>query len=576
MCGIAAVISPDYGILRYVEKMTAKMRHRGPDGLDHKYYDAVGLGHVRLAIIDLTSAGAQPMERSGSVIIFNGELYNYRELKKQLVKRGCSFTSNSDTEVILHLYREYDIGMFEMMNGMWSMLLYDTVNRRVLLSRDRMGKKPLYYAYIQSGIVVASEIKPIFELPTVSKSIDMNQVDSFLLNGQDESIVDTTYAGIKRFPAASYCAFGVDEIPNISDTTISFWQLPSEIMRGPQISLDQAVDEFKSLMRSSVEYRLQSERQVGTALSGGIDSAIVAYYVNKCKNESQKQKTYSCVYADDKDINEERGIASTTAYLGLESHKIYPNDKSVVSTMREIAYHMELPYDGSLLAPWYTYQLAKSDGTVVTLDGQGSDELFAGYRSYVLTHIMTDRQRAFQNALGIKQKKDFVFMLMVARAVLLSIIRKEGNSMSLNQRLKKDLLIYLKKHLMYGDRLSMAHGVESRLPFLDVNLVEWAMQLPDALKIGDGWTKYILRRAMHGALPDSILWNKHKLGFPSPEIRYFNDIMRSEYQRLYERSRLKKDTPLIRDYHKARISRSNVSNAVRAYNALQLEELYAW
>lgn len=573
MCGIMAIINhKEPATKEVVVKALSIMKHRGPDGSGVALEPGVALGHNRLAILDTTSDAAQPMERWDCLLTYNGEVYNYKELRTELIKKGYDFHSESDTEVILALYREYDVNMFKLMNGMWSFVLYDRREGKVLISRDRLGKKPLYWMKTRGGVVFSSEIKPIKSYCGNCLTVDESVARDFIKNGQDESRCETFYSGIYRFPAAHYLFCNAIDLFDNEIKGIAYWDL-NVVEDGCKstIDIDKYSEEYQDLLKQSVLLRLRSDRQVGTALSGGLDSATVAHYVNQAQ-VGNRQKTYSCVYGGERRIDESRNINLTLSRLLVSNVQVNPLNYNILEAVSKISEHMELPYDGTLLAPWFTYKIAKEDGTRVTLDGQGADELFGGYRSYLINYITASDSGLWRRFISVKQRADILFIASVLKKILNRKTVSSIYTSELNTRLLKDVKGYLSKHLMYGDRLSMAHGVESRLPFLDVNIVEWSFRLPAALKIYNGWTKYICRYSMSGILPEKVVWSKDKLGFPSPEIKIFSTYLKGDYAAMLSSSRLAKAVG-TRDWVDPNHYRAaEVSKLIRQYNMLKIEK----
>lgn len=598
MCGFVVTICKNpFSKINFPEfkEMTDTLYHRGPDdegytlfynGLVYdinsfnsnnhfllkQYQDSIpntsnfkkgsiAFGFRRLAILDLSSLGHQPMCYMGRYwIVFNGEIYNYKELRSQLIESGYAFKSGTDTEVILASYDHWGNNCFNKFNGMWALIIYDIQENKLVISRDRFGIKPLYYFENTRYFIFASEIKAIHKANLESKIVNTQRLKSFLVNGDDSYSTRTVFQNIRRFPTASYCVMN-SEIPQIEEENISiYWRLNinSDKYLLDKNSINNNLDTYRDILASAVSLRRRSDVKVGAALSGGLDSSSIVYFImNAAGNKPDIFETFSSVYTDIElaKLDESKYIEHLTDYLKVRNNKIVPKRDHAFKDFSDIAYHADLPINSSLISGWYTYQLIKQSGVTVTLDGQGADEILAGYNSYYLAHLKDLRLKDLigeikcvrENYLDLDTKKIITAKIINSLPKFLKItISNQLNlskiySLPLNQVLALDIRNNLGNLLRYGDFLSMAHSVESRLPFLDYRLVEFLFSLNHSYKISKGWTKYISRLAMSGLLPNQVVWRKEKIGWPSPEEYWFGKIFKDDAQNFLIKSHLLSD-----------------------------------
>lgn len=548
MCGINAIISKEayLGSDKIIKLMTDTIAHRGPDGQGFFNHNRISLGHRRLSIIDLSDSASQPMHYMNRyVIVFNGEIFNYVEIRDELLRNGYQFISESDTEVIMAAYDYWGVSCLEKFNGMWAFVLYDLLRDRVLISRDRFGIKPLYYYKDNNYYVFSSEIKAILNHPKVVAQPNTEYCQLFAEIGSKEWIADTAYSNIFRFLQASYIDMSISDLFSQGFNYIKYWHKTPNLSNEKfnKSNAESYADEYYNILKDSVKLRLRSDVKVGSALSGGIDSSTIVKLVNENLSEGtgsyHNQFTFSSVYNSSNNVkycDESIFINKLSKYLEVKSFKIEPRLEDVIETHKKISYHMDTPYEGTLISPWYVYKLASENGVKVTLDGQGADEQLGGYSSYAKLSISESRNPfktywSFSDMPNIKSslRQGLIIGLMrrtVPDKILQIIFEKYRFNpiylKSLNEKLYMDTLESLTHHLHFGDRLSMAHSIESRVPFMDYRFVEFALNLPASYKIHNGWTKYIARLAMNGKLPEDILWRRDKLGFPAPEKYWFN------------------------------------------------------
>lgn len=598
MCGFVVTICKNpFSKINFPEfkEMTDTLYHRGPDdegyalfynGLVYdinsfnsnnhlllkQYHDSipntsgfkkgsVAFGFRRLAILDLSSLGHQPMcYKDRYWIVFNGEIYNYKELRSELIESGYTFKSGTDTEVILAAYDHWGNNCFNKFNGMWAFIIYDIQENDLIISRDRFGIKPLYYFEDTRYFIFASEIKAIHKANLESKIFDTQRLKSFLVNGDDSYSALTVFKNIKRFPAASYYVMN-SEVPQLEEENISiYWRLNinSDKYLPDENNINKNLDTYRDILESAVSLRRRSDVKVGAALSGGLDSSSIVYFImNAAGDKPDVFETFSSVYTDTElsKLDESKYIEHLSDHLKVRNNKIVPNKDYAFKDFSDIAYHADLPINSSLISGWYTYRLIKQSGVTVTLDGQGADEILAGYNSYYLAHLKDLRLKDLIGEIKSVRENypDLNTNKIVAAKIIssipeflrITIINKLNlskiYSLPLNQVLALDMRNNLGNLLRYGDFLSMAHSVESRLPFLDYRLVEFLFSLNRCYKISKGWSKYISRLAMNGLLPNQVVWRKEKIGWPSPEEYWFGKIFKDDAQNFLIKSHLLSD-----------------------------------
>jgi asparagine synthase (glutamine-hydrolysing) len=565
MCGIAGIYNfggaVDPSDLRL---MTRAIEHRGPDGegIWRNASGRVGLGHRRLAIIDLSRLGAQPMHYGDRyTVTLNGEIYNYIELREELIEKGYRFVSQSDTEVLLAAYQEYGVEALDRLDGMFAFAIWDETEQKLFCARDRFGEKPFFYFHAPGKIFAfASEIKSLFAFGA-PRNVNNRMLFKYLAYDVVEDLrakSETFYEKISKLEAGNYIL--IDNRGNL--TKRRYWAIP-EIEIDRRISFEDACDRFRELFTQSVRRRLRSDVAVGTSLSGGLDSSSVLCAISKLLNGSgQVQKTFSARFHDAAlDEGDYMRLAAQAA--NARAHFTWPDAGTFVENIDEIFRHQEEPFGGaSIIAQWEVMKLARQEQVTVLLDGQGADETLGGYLHYFrpLFLELYSRDRAsfrketmaYEQVHGRSFRPDARFRWEATQPDLLRLMGKARRRFSrpgylqhlhpdfaaehkaepppfepnrdLNETLKLSTEGYgLEKLLRFADRNSMAFSREVRLPFLSHELVEFLFTLPSSYKIGGGWTKRILRHAMEPILPKRIAWRVDKLGFEPPQQQWLNE-----------------------------------------------------
>ncbi|HCJ59077.1 MAG TPA: asparagine synthase (glutamine-hydrolyzing) [Clostridiaceae bacterium] len=549
MCGICGMVGKKDE--EVIERMLNKLRHRGPDG-SGKYFNGnmVSLGHVRLSIIDLSLNAQQPMVSQDDryAIVYNGEIFNYRELRGDLESLGYKFKSDSDTEVLLNAYIEWKEGFLSKLNGMFSFAIWDSCDKVLFCARDRLGVKPFYYFKDDEVFVFASEIKAILEYMKFKVKLDDEVIYEYLINGYVDHDDKTFFSGVYKLKPGHYATVSPDKKVNM----IKYWDIAS-IREENAMNYADCKNKLSELFKSSVELRLRSDVPIGSCLSGGIDSSSIVCTMSDILEGSVVNTFSSC--SEDKAFDERKYIEDVLKRQNIKGNYIFPDSSGLVRDIYSLVYHQEEPFlSTSIFAQWCLMRKAKDEGVKVILDGQGADEIFVGYRKYRLYYIKElYTQRDFSEILiqiikGIDQtnlsynaKADLnkikkIFGLKSNNAGILNYYNSDFISScssqkismispkSLEEAMYMDLTrTSLPALLRYEDKNSMAFSIETRLPFLDYRIVEFAKQVPNKYKLQGGWSKSILRDAMKGVLPDSIRLRKDKMGFATAEKKWLLD-----------------------------------------------------
>jgi asparagine synthase (glutamine-hydrolysing) len=565
MCGICGIAAPKNSARRIDEALLLRMRdsltHRGPDEAGVFIDGRVGLGHRRLSIVDL-SGGKQPMtNEDGSVhIVFNGEIYNHGELRPGLQERGHRYATQSDTETIIHLYEERGARCVEELRGMFTFAIWDAGKERLLLARDRLGIKPLYYYLSDAGVLYfASEIKALLEARAVGPELNYNALADYAAN-RYTSGEETLFCGVKRLMPGHTLVWDDGRVTIERYWDVSF-QKPEETL-----SDGQYVEQFLDLFHEAVRLRLMADVPLGMFLSGGIDSSAIVAVMSRMVREPIK--TFSVAFAE-REANELEYARSVAEAFGTEHHEIVISPQQFFDALPTLVYQEDEPIAHPSSLPLYFVSKLASEHVKVVLTGEGSDELFAGYGKYRSTMMNLALGRLYQRAApaGLRQavcrsiegmpdasrlknklRRTFlclspeleeiyfdnfsVFSRRMQPALFTDETRERigqaqpyKTSMDhlnhsdaealLDKLLAADLKTYLHELLMKQDQMSMAASIESRVPFLDHKLVEFAARLPVRMKLRGWTTKYILRQAFRDQLPKAIL-SRRKMGFPVP------------------------------------------------------------
>lgn len=546
MCGVCGIINKLHVTAKeekLIEKMNEIQKHRGPDDEGIYIKKRIALGHRRLSIFDLSIAGHQPMlYKDKYVISYNGEVYNYQELKKELEKEGYQFFSNTDTEVIMAAYDRWGIECLHRLNGFWAFALYDIESEKLILSRDRFGVKPLYYNVNENRIIFASEIKAILEDSSIKRAANDKVVQDFLVNGLVDCSNETFFSGIYKIPAG--CNMIVQ--PDLSYMIQRYYEVCFSDCVDKKIS-KKKVRKFRELFTKSVKLRLRADVKIGSCLSGGLDSSSIVCQASellKKDGAENKQETFSACYRDFS-LDESKYINEVVEKTGVKSNLVYPDSVGMCKDLKKMIYHQDEPFGTmSIYASYCVMRRAKENGVVVLLDGQGADEILCGYRKsriYYIKKLIS--QRMYMTALRellcslsqfkvTESRKNDIFKI---RQILFKQMNMREEKLFLNKAFAEQELgfhynsvdnfmytdfykISLPALLRFADKNAMAFSIEDRLPFLDFEFVEFASQLPLSMKIYKGYSKYIMRKALD--MPECIRKRKDKIGFATPDLTW--------------------------------------------------------
>jgi len=597
MCGIAGIVSSkglEPGALR---AMSQALEHRGPDGFGYSTYSketglriwknqvyptssigsaSVGFVHRRLAIIDLSSDGLQPMtDESGELcVIYNGEIYNYLELRTELEELGYRFSTNSDTEVLLQAYRAWGSECLRRFNGMWAFALLDLRKRTILLSRDRFGIKPLYYSAQNQILTFASEIKALLAVPETPCVPNEKIVAHYLLTGLVDHTQETFFEGIYQFPAAHWAEISLDD-PSLFVTPQRYWSIPHDKNNA---SDPEIVDEFRNLFLDSLRLHARSDVPVGTCLSGGLDSSSIvcgAEILRRAQMIPRYSHTAYGYCASDDKFSEKKFMQAVIDATSAQMNYIEISSDDFLKALIRIIREQDEPFgSASIVAQWFVFQRARQTGMTVMLDGQGADEIIGGYHYYFHSVArslllrgdisgLLSLQKTYQKEIGpfpfslhpisliynvfpngvrsyaqkvrfrmgaqkISPFSNFLRSMAISNKFIqahVQFLPELTKPNSLDEHLRADVqLLSLPALLRFEDRNSMAHSIEARVPFLDHRLVEFLFKIPEKMKVRGIATKYVLRQAFQDDLPELILNRKDKIGFKAAPNLTFNLI----------------------------------------------------
>ncbi len=545
MCGISGFIGPrDHELL---VSMSERLIHRGPDDEGMYETDAASLGHRRLSIID-PDLGHQPLSNvSGDRhLVYNGEVYNFRELRAELEAAGHRFHTRCDAEVVLVAYEEWGAACVERFNGMWAFAILDERARELVLARDHLGIKPLYFAEAGGRFLFASEVKALLAARDLVPEVDEERLASYLLLGLHDHDERTFFGGIRQVAPATVVTVSLEPTERYARRQHRYWE--------PRLSRGEPADpdRFGRMFEKAIQRRLVADVTVGTCLSGGLDSSSIVCVMSKLLAEhapdswsmGEQLRTFSAVFDGDP-IDEQEYIRPVLEASGAASDFVRPQSGELFEDLPLVVWHQDEPMVSS--GPYAQYrvmQLAQGKAKVL-LDGQGGDELLAGYVPYQYVYLrqlagerklelLAREARAARDVLApivrsrLADRRRTVDPALYCRPLLGDPSRSEAARAAdhraqdkLKERLAQDLTEYsLPSLLRYEDRNSMAWSIESRPPFLDQELVELVLGLPEDAIIRDGWSRWIFRESMRGVLPDKVRLRRKKIGLTTPEMRW--------------------------------------------------------
>lgn len=653
MCGIAGVVALDGRAVdpSVLQKMTDLLSHRGPDGAGfmlaagpreaqcHSFTPCagdwaaespvrVGLGHRRLAILDLSDRGAQPMRApdGDTWIVFNGEIYNHVETRSILAALGHGFTTRTDTEVLLHAYLEWGEDCLDRLEGMYAFAIWDPRRGRLFCARDRLGIKPFYYATPTGYFAFASEIKALSAFPACDLRADDEAVIDFLAHGNCDYAERTMFRGVRALPAAHALSVEVLQ-PRVSMRR--YWSL--EPAPATEDSDQQRVDALRAALLESMRRHLISDVRAGSCLSGGIDSSAIVGLIGNLWREDRAAAgavgdhlyTFTSCYDKENASFDERDYALAVArFVDARPHLVFPAAADFWADFERMAWHQDMPFGGlSFYAQWRVMREAREAGVKVLLDGQGGDEVFGGYAKFryaYLASLLRSRRlgRMTREVVQMLRQGDAYvlnlrngFRYLPARmrrtlkldSLLQRVVKTDWNRAlagestpatrwwrnaagrgsdspwTLMQRIQLDDIVVdtLPQLLRMEDRSSMAFSIEARVPLLDHKVVERGLALPDHLKVNAGWSKFAVRQAIAGMVPESVRLRKTKLPFAAPDRRWIATDLRPQITELLSAdlhcSRYVDVAELRRWYGAADSARANVESYLGLFRILSLE-----
>lgn len=566
MCGIAAIVNVQSGkplrdVQEILHSMVQVMKYRGPNARGVFVDEQLGgMGHARLSIISVDESSNQPFHSStkNCCISFNGEIYNYLELRKELeTEFGFKFRTNSDTEVLLAAYEIWGDECVQRFNGMWAFVIFDFKRRRVFCSRDRFGVKPFLYAQTGNNLYIGSEAKAILIADDRFRKPNYKALSLLLRASIGGQNLETCFEGISRLPPAHNLV-----VENGQIGIKRYWDFPRLGQNAREISLEEASEELGHLLRDAIRLRLRSDVPVGFTLSGGLDSSAIVALAGEIGFSGLK--AYTATYRHDHYVPDESAMARTIAKsTGMELIPVELLASDLLPLMTRSNFHLEAPHAAMPILPyWKIMERAKEDVTVL-LEGQGADELLGGYTSALVWPAVKDCLRsvrirdAFQfmhhGLRGHYGSSGLSFLLMMCRTQLdipglhtlfrtargdesvyqgplrsetsdrLRVRKQRSSGDHVNDTLQLQHENGLVNLLQYGDAIPMAHSIEGRLPFMDYRLVEFVCRLPGRFKLRHGYSKYLLRESMKNILPTSLTTDRYKRGFDTPVGKWFEE-----------------------------------------------------
>lgn len=618
MCGIAGIVSKKEHSVQFLEKCSELLRHRGPDdegflvleddrfiqlaGPDSKIPADkpigtvnTGLVHRRLSILDLSTAGHQPMtdQEEQYAITYNGEVYNYKEIRKELENEGVGFTTDTDTEVILKAYIKWGAVCQNKFIGMWAFAILDKTRNQLFISRDRFGIKPLYYTLQHDTFAFASEMKPLLETGLASRNVSMTKLAQYLSFGTMSEARDNLFNDILDFPPGHY---GYVDLKTCHLSIERFYTMPSE-------KTDQ---DFDSLFEQSINYHLRSDVPVGSCLSGGLDSTAI---VTAMEGKVEQVTSFTASFPGSA-VDEKKYVDLVEG--SIDKQYCFPTSQELLRDFDKMIYHQELPIgSSSIFAQWSVMKLAAEKHIKVLLDGQGADETFGGYYNFAGIHVLelarkgkvaeskkayADLKKNFtpamknataragyyffpkgvQRGLRKQTRLGMNFINPKYKKYLKNIPIPERGGKTFRHHSELSLKFGMYDLLRYEDRNSMAFSIESRVPFLDHRLVEYALNLSGSEKIVEGWTKYPIRKYLEGKQPNELVFRKDKIGFATPQEEWKKELA-AEMKQYFSETRI--PDFFHKDYilelcEKENLSNSDLSEFFRLYSVLKWVEIF--
>lgn len=567
MCGICGYVRQELIPNSILKKMNDTMYHRGPNdsGTWEMQYDtvAIGMAQRRLSILDLTILGHQPMlaEDASVILVFNGEIYNYKLLQEELTHLGYQFHSHCDTEVIIAAYREWGCDCFTKFNGMFAIALYDVKKEQTILARDRIGKKPLYYYHKGSIFAYGSELKPIMQFPDFAKHIRQDMIADFLCNKYIAS-PNTIFEDTHKMHPGTYVIYEHGTV-----TTKVYWDIAAQKELCDKYHIqdyEENKKQLSALLTDSVQIRLSSDVPVGTFLSGGIDSTLVTAIAQQITDEPVR--TFSIGFHD-KERNEAPYAAEIAHYLGTKHKELYVGETDILNMLEDLPYYFDEPFSDSSQLPTMLVSKMASEDITVALSGDGGDELFCGYKMYdwtwvaqhadwiggilyhmpgmhSLEHSLPPELRAFIQNRSRYFKTQLYIDVMIEEANKLlgknNLCVKYASEANLQydnwqeRRMMLDMMTYLPDEILTKtDRASMKYSLEVRCPILDYRVIEQSFRVPHSYKYAKFDKKHILKDITYQYVPKELL-NRPKKGFGVPLRKWLRTVLKKRIEQYAE------------------------------------------
>ena len=591
MCGISGIINQNNRAIEKneIEKINTLIKHRGPDDEGYFFAKNFAFGHRRLSILDLSKDGHQPMHYLDRyTITYNGEVYNYIEIKNELLALGYEFNSHTDTEVILASYAHWGEDCVNKFNGMWAFAIYDKENETIFCSRDRFGIKPFYYTVIDNKFIFGSEIKQLLEFHH-ERFVNKKILIDFLVAGAIEHTNETFFENIYKLEQSHNLSYNLN---NQSIEIKKYYNLSKEI-ENQNFTLEESISSYRETFTRAIELRLRSDVKVGSCLSGGLDSSAISAIAGDIYHKNSGKKLTAIHAKSIEKKTDESAYAKIVAQSSnLELHVVEPQNSDFLENIDELIYTMEEPYGGaSVYMQYFVMKEAKKLNCKVMLDGQGGDETLLGYNRYFvlylkevlkkegfkrfLEEVKEIKEKSSQSSFKILfylvgmslaslrirvHKRDFSFvkhdyLSLSNYHFLYDIANASGSDKALQnlEIMKTNLPVLLKVE----DKNSMRNSIETRLPFIDYKCIEKSLSIKSRFKMYQGWTKYILRKTIDPILPSNIVWRKNKFAFEAPSDVWIQEMDKN----------ILKESKILKEI-------SNIDTLLSKYDSLKSE--YKW
>ena len=602
MCGISGIINKKNSSVKKddIVSMNNLIVHRGPDAEGYFFFENFAFGHRRLSVIDLSENGNQPMNYNENyTITYNGEIYNYIEIRRELKNLGYAFHSESDTEVILASYLQWGTDCVKKFNGMWSFALFDKTKKLIFCSRDRFGVKPFYYTEIDDRFIFGSEIKQLLFFHNSNKA-NLPILMDYLIPDFEEHTNSTFFENIYKLEQSHNLIYDLSEN---TYKIIPYYEIQIDNNLSELDEID-STRLFSDLLTDSIQLRLRSDVKVGTCLSGGLDSSAIASIASKIYRQNSVQKFSAFTAKSTEILTDESHFAKKVAEKAdIDWNLTEPTYEEFCSKIDKIIKVQEEPFGGpSIFMQYEVFNKAAENNCTVILDGQGGDEILLGYERYYPSYLLSlPKQKVLKNFIfssknsGLsKRELLYYWIYFMSPSVRTAFLRHRfrfikknffdmfskhaiiGSSESYYNILdlqKTEINSLQLPHLLrYEDRNSMAFSIETRLPFLDYRMVETSLSLNNNFKIRDGWTKYMLRKAIDPIVPKEVTWRKNKLGFNAPENIWLSSYKNNMFKAVENSYIIRR----ISDFEKLRgdFSKMNYRVMWRLYNLAKWEEIY--